>query len=325
LLQDKEFAKVLQISEFQEVVRATEVCLVRFGSGGLQRDTVMELKPAAWRFESATRGYGRCLFVESSDVGQRLGLLGEDGTVDTLYRTNPPERNADAPPIHSLYLSPSGRLLAFMVSRNARWCDWREQRLVVYDLCKREARTIWNGAINGPRGMLNPYQMVQPLPWSPDEKRVALSTLEGQILTIDLVRGEATAMGPGDLPVGFLSEERLLFLRRLDDGSRRWLLLTRDTETKRDTPAVVIDGPSELRAPLLSFDSQYVSFVGRIFPMRTASKGVHQYTIVVRLRDLDHLVLPGEVTSWSRKHSRLSPESRSAPSPATAVSDRGHR
>ncbi len=311
LLDDERFINVLATTKLQEICDAnTNICLLSMSPKGLTRQKLFDVLPDG-RINSATRGHNKLFYVEDLVVadleklllvgppfpGEKLQIVrGKEGP-ETVLGTTLARVNADSKHIHSLSLSHTGNLLAFMVSGDKEWGNWDNHTLKIYDCAKKSTRDIWRGDIGG-GGMIDPYKWVQPLPWSPDDKKVLLSTSNGKIISIDVSTGSESELCNGYLPIGFVDADRFLVLRRSAWWfSRSWRIIRFDLRSKRAKPIVDISGPVELRAPLVSPGGDYVCFVGCILP-RLYSLGVHLYTLVLRLDDLKYALFEAEVTAW---------------------------
>ncbi len=302
LVREKDFARVLKSSELLEVYRGRAV-LVNAETEGLARTDLFKLPEGSWSLKCAVKAPKTLLVVEENAAGEFIKLVPAGGAPPrTVFSVPRPKRGGDIRHIHSLSLSSSGRRVAFMVSESNRWCDWRNHTLMVCDLPDGKAKAIWKGHINGPSELLNPYQWVQSLPWSPDDREVLVATGSGRIVSVDIAEAGTQDLGPGFLPIGFTKDRELLVLKRKGPiHPPSWLVVRRNTQTMAEQAVVRITGPAELRAPLLSPDKDHISLAGMIYPGGEGTKGVHQYTCIIRLADLKHALLGAEVISWRRK------------------------
>ncbi len=302
LLQDSKFQEVAQESRFQEINRRTRLCLLEMAPTELKR---IGITSSQGGFSCATRGasgyyYVEQLFLGPSRPGEKLTLTGPANAPELIFSTDRGDDNGDPRPIHSLSLSHSGKLLCFMVSSDNTWGNWRNQSLMIYDVERRSLRTVWHGDIAPPL-MYNPYEWAQPLPWSIDDTYVLVSTSHGDIISVDVETEEEKKICEGYLPVGFVSRNRLLVLRRSGGwwGLPKWSLVEHDLNSRTTTLRVAITGPTEMRGPLISPDGKHVLFVAMIFPDGKEIMGVFLYTLIIRLGDLKHALIHAEITAWS--------------------------
>ncbi len=306
LLDDERFIEVLGTSKLQEIYDAKQkLCLVTISSRALARQKVFDVLPDG-RINCATRGQNKLFFVEElfsgpGFPGEKLQTLTGKGPPETIFATRRATPYGDPQHIHSLSLCHSGKLLAFMVSGDNEWANWDNHSLKIYDFEKKTTTHIWSGDIGGPQGILSPYEWVQPLPWSPDDKKVLVSTSNGKILSIDVRTGTESKLCNGYLPIGFVDADRCLVLkRRAGWFSTSWRIIGIHLPTKKANPIIDITGPREVRAPLVAPGGDYISFVVRIRPYFGA-KGVYLYSLVLRIDDFRYALFEAEVTAWTRE------------------------
>lgn len=309
LLKDERFIEIVRTSKLQEIRQANQVralCLIDLTSKSLRRYNEFYKVSPKRRINCATRGDDKVFFVEDffAEPGKPteiLQMIGDKGLPERIFSTNRAADGGDPRHIHSLSLSHSGRHLAFFVSADNRWRNWRNQSLMIYDTEKKTIQEIWKGDIQGSEVILNPYEWVQPLPWTPDDKKVLLSTSSEKILSIDIDSGAETNLCNGYLPIGFVEKDRYLVLKRGSLLSTyKWRISSFDLQTGKETAIVNIAGPAAMRSPLVSPTGEYVSFVTRIFPL-LPGKDLYLYTFIVRLDDLSYALVEAEITAWSKR------------------------
>ncbi len=282
---------VLTLSASAPTATARTLLSTKEGQHGFEHD-----------YEDAVCGPGKLCWVESQYEGEWLRYLGPDGNGGVICSVLRQDRDRGPRHIHSLSLSPSGELLAFMVSGGNQLGNWRGHTLYVYDFASASTKGIWSGNIDGPSNMMNPYSFVQPLPWTDDGKKLFLSTLRGRILSITVESGEAEDLCGGSLPIGVKGGSLLLVTRgeRLRKGDARvWHIESLELDTKTVSAVADIVGPVELRAPLLSPDRSYVSCVVRAYPDGQPKLGFDFFTLFIDLESKKLSVLNFPVFSWS--------------------------
>lgn len=301
LLEDKDFRRLLAQSIAQGMGRGGGVVSVTVDSGQLAETEIVRVDPKSFRttgVHCATRGPEKVFYVVG-ESGEKLQMLDKQGVTTAIFAARTLRWSDGHRFIHSLSLSHSHRLLAFMVSSDN---SWRGHTLFVYDLDARKPTTIWKGDIRGPREMFSPYAWVQPLPWSLDDRSILISTPSKGIVSVDIAKRTVEKLCKGYLPIGFIRPEAVLVLERYRGWPWEppaWIIARHNLKTNETARLVRVHGPSEMRAPVVSPDRAYLSFVALIYPGGKRQYGINHCTFLVSLKDLKYALIDAEVTAWT--------------------------
>jgi len=296
LSEDSSFIETIKHTVLQEI--DDQLCLVDILTNPPSRKIIFT-DPRI--IPSATRHKGVVFVVRDTFLGEELNMMNHKSGIKTIYRGKHYFDDRLSIGIHSLSVSPSGNYLAFITGEknNYLYKYWREQKLMIYDIKKDKVKELWRGDVAGSEGLLNPERWVQPLPWSPDGKEVLLSTPNKKIISVNISNGKQKEICNGFLPIGYIGSDILLTLEK--GSGIKWSIYRHNIKTNGKEHLLIVKGPSGMRAPLLSTDKKYVSFVTCVFPGGKPRIGIYHYTFFLRLEDLKWAIIDAEITAWTEK------------------------